>query len=172
MENLRYLNQFIPYQNFKMEGLFCLRKLLKQGDYIFKLDIKDAYFSIPPHQSSRKKDQLPEFSQKIPVHVLRMSVSLPQGVENSESMLGYLCQRSGGSSQNNKTVRSYCLNKSSSSANSDKFSTSSTSANESIESNSMLSSDCIRQQQFKGGTSVAEPKYADFRWALPKDGCV
>ena len=99
MENLRYLNQFIPYQNFKMEGLFCLCKLLKQGDYIFKLDIKDAYFSIPPHQSSRKKDQLPEFSQKIPVYVLRMSVSLPQGVENSESMSGYLCQRSGESSQ-------------------------------------------------------------------------
>ena len=37
---------------------------------------------------------------------------------------------------------------------------------------SMLSSDCIRQQQFIGGTSVAEPKYPDFRWALPKDGCV
>ena len=101
-----------------------------------------------------------------------MSVSLPQGVENSESMSGYLCQRSGESSQNNKTVRSYCLNKSSSSANSDKFSKSSTSANESIESNSMLSSDCIRQQQFIGGTSVAEPKYPDFRWALPKDGCI
>ena len=91
-----------------------------------------------------------------------MSLSLPQGVENSESMLGYLCQRSGGSSQNNKTVRSYCFNKSSSSANSDKFSTSSTSANESIESNSMLSSDCIRQQQFKGGTSVAEPNMQIF----------
>ena len=30
--NLRYINQFIPYQHFKMKGLFCLRELL-QGDY-------------------------------------------------------------------------------------------------------------------------------------------
>ena len=28
--NLRYLNQFIPYQHFKMEGLFCLRELLQE----------------------------------------------------------------------------------------------------------------------------------------------
>ena len=40
--NLRYLNQFIPYQHFKMEGLFCLCELLQEGDYMCKLDIKDA----------------------------------------------------------------------------------------------------------------------------------
>ena len=28
--NLRYLKQFIPYQHFKMEGLFCLRELLQE----------------------------------------------------------------------------------------------------------------------------------------------
>ena len=32
--NLRYLNQFIPYQHFKIESLFCLRELLQEGDYI------------------------------------------------------------------------------------------------------------------------------------------
>ena len=51
--NLRYLNEFIPYQNFKMERLFCLHELLHKGDYMCKLDMKDAYFSVPLHQSSR-----------------------------------------------------------------------------------------------------------------------
>ena len=51
--NLRYLNQFIPYQHFKLESLFCLHKLLQEGDYMCKLDMKDAYFSVPLHQSSR-----------------------------------------------------------------------------------------------------------------------
>ena len=37
--NLRYLNEFIPYQHFKMEGLFCLRELLQEGDYMCKLDM-------------------------------------------------------------------------------------------------------------------------------------
>ena len=51
--NLRYLNQFILYQHFKMEGLFCLREILQEGDYMCKMDMKDAYFSILLHQSSR-----------------------------------------------------------------------------------------------------------------------
>ena len=51
--NLRYLNQFIPYEQFKMEGLFCLHELLQQRDYVCKLDMKDADFSVPLHQSSK-----------------------------------------------------------------------------------------------------------------------
>ena len=53
MVNLRFLNKFILYQNFKMEEFFCLRELLQEEDYICKLDMKDAYFSVPLHQSSR-----------------------------------------------------------------------------------------------------------------------
>ena len=49
--NLKYLNQSIPYQLFKMKSLFCLRKLLQEADYMCKLDMKDAYFSVPLHQS-------------------------------------------------------------------------------------------------------------------------
>ena len=49
--NLKYLNQFIPYQLFKMKSLFCLRKLLQEADYMCKLDMKDAHFSVPLHQS-------------------------------------------------------------------------------------------------------------------------
>ena len=51
--NLRYLNQFISYQLFIMEGLFCLHELLQEENYMCKLDMKDAYFSVPLHQSSR-----------------------------------------------------------------------------------------------------------------------
>ena len=49
--NLRYLNQFISYQHFKMESLNA--KLLQEGDYKCKLNMKDAYLSVPLHQSSR-----------------------------------------------------------------------------------------------------------------------
>ena len=52
--NLRHLNQFIPYQHFKMESLFCLREMLQKDHFMCKLDMKDAYFSVPLHQSSRK----------------------------------------------------------------------------------------------------------------------
>ena len=55
--NLKHLNQFIPYQqvwHFKMEGFFCLREMLQKDDFMCKLDIKDAYFSVTLHQSSRK----------------------------------------------------------------------------------------------------------------------
>ena len=54
-------------------------------------------------------------------------------------------------------------------------------ANKSIESNSMLSSICITQHQFKGGTSVVDPESPIFQLALPnsvskifdnKDGCI
>ena len=65
-------------------------------------------------------------------------------------------------SQASKIVRLSCLNNSGSFASSDEFLTSSVTANKSIESNSMLSSNFIPQQQFKGGTSVVDPKAPDF----------
>ena len=52
--SLKHLNQFIPYQHFKMEGFFCLREMLQKYNFMCKLDIKDTYFSVPLHQSSRK----------------------------------------------------------------------------------------------------------------------
>jgi len=52
--NLKSLNTFIPYQHFKMEGLHMLKDLLKEGDFMCKLDLKDAYFIIPIKQNCRK----------------------------------------------------------------------------------------------------------------------
>ena len=104
-----------------------------------------------------------------------------EGVKNSESVSGCSYQRSGDSSRTSKIVRPSCLNNSGSFASSDEFSISSTTANKSIENNSLLSSNCIPQEQFKGGTSVVDPKSPDFQWTLPnsasiffdnKDGCI
>ena len=104
-----------------------------------------------------------------------------EGVKNSKSISGYSGQRSGDFARTNKIVTSSCLNNSGSFASSDEFSISSATANKSIESNSMLSRNCITQPQFKGGTSVVDPKSPDFQSALPnsasnifdnKDGCI
>ena len=45
--NLRALNQFVLTEHFKMEGIHMLRDLFRQGDWLTKVNLKDAYFSIP-----------------------------------------------------------------------------------------------------------------------------
>jgi len=44
--NLRPLNQFMTTSHFKMENLGMLRDLLRQGDYMASIDLKDAYLSV------------------------------------------------------------------------------------------------------------------------------
>ena len=44
--NLKHLNNFIPYQHFKMEGLNLLQNILQKGDYMSKLELKDAYLLV------------------------------------------------------------------------------------------------------------------------------
>ena len=45
--NLKSLNQFLPYHHFKMEGFCQVNELLKKGDFMVKLDLQGAYFSVP-----------------------------------------------------------------------------------------------------------------------------
>ena len=52
--NLRHLNTFVETTKFKMEGLALLRSTLRENDYMMKLDLKDAYFSIPIAEEHRK----------------------------------------------------------------------------------------------------------------------
>ena len=51
---LKDLNQFIPYKHFKMEGLHNLKYVLQKRDYMYEIDLKDAYFSVLLHKDSRK----------------------------------------------------------------------------------------------------------------------
>ena len=52
--NLRNLNQYVPYIHFKMESLKEVKNLLRRNDFMVKIDLKDAYFTVPLHPSSRK----------------------------------------------------------------------------------------------------------------------
>ena len=52
--NLKHLNSHVEYLHFKMEGLHLLKDLLKPVDVMCKLDLKDAYFSVPFQESSQQ----------------------------------------------------------------------------------------------------------------------
>ena len=44
--NLKPLNGLIPYERFKMESIHMLKDLLRKGDYMVKIDLKDAYLTV------------------------------------------------------------------------------------------------------------------------------
>ena len=45
--NLKNLNKLIPYEHFKMDGLYCLKFLLEQNDLLCKINLKETYFQFP-----------------------------------------------------------------------------------------------------------------------------
>ena len=51
--NLRQLNSYLVVPHFKMEGLNVARLTLRRGDWLFKVDIKDAFFHVPVHPGLR-----------------------------------------------------------------------------------------------------------------------
>lgn len=51
--NLRALNSFVVYHHFKMEGWHTVKSLLLPGDFMTRIDLKDAYLSIPIHPTQR-----------------------------------------------------------------------------------------------------------------------
>lgn len=52
--NLKNLNSFVEVPHFKMEGIHTLKSLVARGDWLVKIDLKDAYFSIPIDQAHRR----------------------------------------------------------------------------------------------------------------------
>ena len=52
--NLKALNSFVESTSFKMEGIHMLKDLLRPGDWMTKIDLKDAYFAIPVACQHRK----------------------------------------------------------------------------------------------------------------------
>ena len=52
--NLKTLNSYVETKHFKMEGIYTLRDILKPGDLMGKIDLKDAYFSVKIDIKHRK----------------------------------------------------------------------------------------------------------------------
>lgn len=51
--NLKPINKFIEHMHFKMESLALLRDMVRKGDHFVKIDLTDAYLSVPlfkPHR--------------------------------------------------------------------------------------------------------------------------
>ena len=51
--NLRSLNSYLVVSHFKMEGIGSLKDVLQEGDFMGKIDLEDAYLSVPVHQEHR-----------------------------------------------------------------------------------------------------------------------
>ncbi|KAL1917683.1 uncharacterized protein VTP21DRAFT_3517 [Calcarisporiella thermophila] len=47
--DLRRINRYVQYQHFKMEGLPTIRDMIQPGDYLIKVDLSNAYLTIPVH---------------------------------------------------------------------------------------------------------------------------
>lgn len=52
--NLKPLNCFIKAPHFKMEDTRTALKLIYKDSYLTKIDLKDAFFSVPVHKNYRK----------------------------------------------------------------------------------------------------------------------
>ena len=43
---------FVKYHHFKMEGTQVVNDMIQQGDWMTRIDMKDAYSAIPIHRST------------------------------------------------------------------------------------------------------------------------
>ena len=75
--NLSKFNKLIPKQSFQMETLEKALKLIKPGSFFCKLDLKDAFYSIPIHNESKKYFRFKFDSQLFQFEVM------PQGYRES-----------------------------------------------------------------------------------------
>ena len=51
--NLKGLNHYIPHVHFKMENIQQLQDILLPNDWMVKIDLKEAYYSVPIHPHSQ-----------------------------------------------------------------------------------------------------------------------
>ena len=52
--NLRALNHFISSPHFKMEGMHLLKDLIQSGNWVMRVDLKNAYFKVPIHPTHQR----------------------------------------------------------------------------------------------------------------------
>lgn len=50
--NLKLLNRFLLYQHFKTEGLLMVQNRIEKDCYMCKIDLKDAYLTVPKFQQN------------------------------------------------------------------------------------------------------------------------
>ena len=65
--NLKALNRFLPKEKFKMEGLHTARSLLRKGDYMLKLDLRDALLCGPDTPGVEEISSFPVQGNNLPV---------------------------------------------------------------------------------------------------------
>ena len=53
VKDMRVLNEFVEYIPFRMEDISLLKSVLKQGDFMTKLYLRDTYLTIPVDKRSR-----------------------------------------------------------------------------------------------------------------------
>ena len=75
--DLRQLNEFVRYSHFKMDGLGTVKDLLRQGDYMVKIDLTDSFYHVP---IARKDRRLLQFRWK---DVLYQYNCLPFGLASA-----------------------------------------------------------------------------------------
>ena len=68
MINLSHLNEFVQLTQFKMETVASVLLSIRKGDFLASLNLKDVYFPIPIHPSSR---WLLRFTSEVTVYQFR-----------------------------------------------------------------------------------------------------
>ena len=89
--SLSHLNEFVQLTRFKMETVASVLSSVREGDFLASLDLKDTYFQIPIHPSSRKLLRFMSEGDSLPVPspVLRSvdcSPGLHQGLRGRVSV--------------------------------------------------------------------------------------
>ena len=51
---MKYLDEFVQYKHFKMESLLAVFKIIKPNAWMASVDLKDAFFTVPIHESHQK----------------------------------------------------------------------------------------------------------------------
>ena len=52
--NLKHLNNHLEYQHFKIEGIPALIDTIQLNDFMYKIDLSNAYWTVPVHPIDRK----------------------------------------------------------------------------------------------------------------------
>ena len=79
--NLKMLNSYIVTQHFKMETISNMKDVIKQGDWLGKIDLKDTYLTIPVHPPDQKYLKFME-ETGLPIHFFTL-----RSVNCTESLL-------------------------------------------------------------------------------------